>query len=489
MISAVLPLLGGALCMALRSPGRILSLAWATSLACSLAAAPAIGLCLKGGRLLILGGALSLDALSAFHLMVLYAVFILSSLYARGYFQDEIEDGRLPLKLARQYGSLWLGALAAMTLTLVSNNLGLMWVGMEAATLATAFLICVRRSPKALEAMWKYLLICSVGIAFAFIGTLLVAASAKSAIADPSQILHWTSLAGAAPRLDEKLLKAGFLFLLVGYGTKAGLAPMHSWLPDAHSQAPAPVSALFSAFMLSAGLYCIMRFGALLHSSARLADWSGGLFRLLGLASILVAAAFMLFQNDGKRLLAYSSVEHVGIISLGLGLGPAGAFAALFHTVNHSLGKSAGFFCMGRLGQAYGTHDLRRFGGAARSDPLGGNGLLACLLALLGAAPFSLFLSEFLIVKAAVEAGRAAAAAVFLACAGIVFIGVLRRAIAAAWGESAPMLRSPRPPDPASIALVALPLSALLALGLWMPEFLRSGLERSAAILLAGPGP
>ena len=182
----------------------------------------------------------------------------LSSVFAAVYLGAEIAHGGLARRQARVFGGLWCGALATMTLLLVSNNLGLMWVGMEATTLLTAFLISLHVSRESLEAMWKYLLICSVAVAFAFMGTLLAAAASPRA-GTPSALL-WTGLVAIAPRLDPMLMRAAFVFLLVGYGTKAGLAPMHNWLPDAHSQAPAPVSALFSGFMLNAGLYCVLRF-------------------------------------------------------------------------------------------------------------------------------------------------------------------------------------------------------------------------------------
>ncbi len=202
------------------------------------------------GPLAAASGWLRVDALSAFHLALLVLVDGLSSVFAAVYFGDEIEHGGLTTRQARLFGGLWCGALATMTLLLVSNNLGMMWVGMEATTLLTAFLISLHVSRESLEAMWKYLLICSVGVAFAFMGTLLTAAAAPRA-GTPSALL-WTGLVAVASRLDPMLMRAAFVFLLVGYGTKAGLAPMHNWLPDAHSQAPAPVSALFSGFMLNA---------------------------------------------------------------------------------------------------------------------------------------------------------------------------------------------------------------------------------------------
>ena len=256
-----------------------------------------------------------------------------------------------------------------MILVLVSNNLGIMWVGIEATTLLTAFLICIPVSPTSLEAMWKYLIMCSVGVAFAFIGTLLVGAAAAPAQLPPSETLLWTRLQACAGLLDPRLLKAGFLFLMVGYGTKAGLAPMHNWLPDAHSQAPAPVSAVFSGILLNAALYCILRYVPILEAATGHSGWSREILTLFGLVSILVASAFILFQHDAKRMLAYSSVEHLGIITLGMGIGGLGTLAALFHMLNHSLTKTVAFFTAGRLGQLYGSNDMTRMTGALRIIP------------------------------------------------------------------------------------------------------------------------
>src|SRR5262249_19777858 len=282
---------------------------------------------------------------------------------------------------ARRFGALWLGAEAAMLLVLISDNLGVMWVGMEATTLLTAFLISLHPSGLSLEAMWKYLIICSIGIAFAFMGTLLAAAAIRSGSA-AAEALFWTRFAAADTTLDPTLMKFAFLFVLVGYGTKAGLAPLHSWLPDAHSQAPAPVSAMFSGFLLNTALYCILRYIPLVGHAL------GGalvenLLVFFGGFSILVAAAFIVFQRDAKRLLAYSSVEHLGIITLGFGLGPLGSFAALFHMLNHSLSKSLAFFAVGQLGQRYGTHDMSVLTGALRADRIWGLGLLGSILALI----------------------------------------------------------------------------------------------------------
>lgn len=480
------PLAGGLACLACRSARAVLRATVLGVLAAALAAGICIWMTRASGSIAAARGWLYLDALSAIHLLVMMTVFTTSSLYMHGYFQPEILDGSLSLKVARRFSALWFGALAGMTLVLLSNNIGIMWAGLEATTLVTAFLICIHRSSESVEAMWKYLIICSVGVAFAFMGTLLAAAAANGLHLPASEALLWTRLREHAGEFDPVLMKAAFVFLLVGYGTKAGLAPMHSWLPDAHSQAPAPVSAIFSGFMLNAALYCVMRYVPLVEEASGQAGWSLRLLLLFGLVSMVTAAAFIVFQHDLKRLLAYSSVEHLGIIAVGLGLGGAGTFAALLHALNHALCKPLSFFAAGRLGQMYGTHDVRTMAGALRAAPVWGKALFGGLLVLIGAAPFAVFLSEFLIVRAAASSGSYWTMGLFLAAAGIVFVGVLQRAISIAWGD--PVMQ-PHAEQAGAVdkTLVLVSLGVLLVLGLWIPGPLWHMLDDAARIVRGVP--
>ncbi len=424
------------------------------------------------------GGWLFLDNLSAWHLLVMLLVFVSSSLFALVYFHEDLRSGRMTVVLARRYNQLWLGSLWTMTLILLANNIGLMWVGMEATTLVTAFLVSIYPKPAAIEAMWKYLIICSVGIAFAFIGTLLVAASLP-VTGGGSHLLFWTELRQSSG-CNPLLLKAAFLFSLVGFGTKAGLAPTHTWLPDAHSQAPGPVSAMFSGFMLNAALYCIMRHGAIVNHALGSDQFTSRLYIIFGLVSIVVSAAFIIYQHDIKRLLAYHSVEHLGIITLGLGLGPAGCFAALLHTLNHSLCKSLSFFAAGRLGQLYGSYEMRRIRGALHGAPLWGIALVGSLLALIGVAPFSIFISEFLLVKAAIDRQAIVALVIFLLGSGVVFVAALEHLIPMAWGTSE-ALPGKRCSLPAMAVVVSL-LALLLFFGLYLPAPIQDFLSRAAAL-------
>ncbi len=479
------PVLAGA-CMLARSARAGLALVAAGGAGWACLAGLTSWVALGTGPVATARGWLYLDALSSYHAVVLGLVLGSSSVYAWGYFGAELADGALPVRAVRRFGALWFGAAAAMSLVLLSNNLGLMWVGIEATTLLTAFLICLHVSPLSLEATWKYLVVCSVGVAFAFVGTLLVAASAQPLGLAPSEILLWTRLRAAAPYLAPGLMKLAFIFLLVGYGTKAGLAPLHSWLPDAHSQAPAPVSALFSGFMLNTALYCIVRYLPLVEDATGGSGWSDGLLVALGIASMLVAAAFIVFQHDGKRLLAYHSVEHMGIIALGLGLGSLGTFGALWHTLNHAVCKALAFFSVGRLGQMYGTHDLGKMAGAMRRAPVWGAGFFGGLLVLIGVAPFAIFMSEFQILRAAADARAFGALTLFLLGAGIVFVGALRHAIAPAWGDevSTPTLR---PSGAADAVLVIGALALLLLLGVWLPAPLKGALDAATLIVRGRP--
>ena len=472
---------GAAVCAVLTRPPAVLRTIVAVSLVEMGLAVNLWGGVLDGsGAVLAAGEWIYIDAFSAFHIVVLTLVFALSSAFAGIYFAAEAAADGFARATARRFGALWLGAEAAMLMVLMSNNLGIMWVGMEATTLLTAFLISLNASGLSLEAMWKYLIICSIGIAFAFMGTLLAAAAVRSGDA-AAQALFWNHFAAPQTRLDPTLMKFAFVFVLVGYGTKAGLAPIHSWLPDAHSQAPAPVSAMFSGFLLNTALYCIMRFVPPAQHAMG-SGFASGLLIAFGMLSILVAAGFIVFQRDAKRLLAYHSVEHMGIIALGYGLGPLGAFAALFHTLNHSVCKSLAFFAVGRLGQRFGSHDMHRIAGALRADRLWGAALLIGLLALIGVAPFSIFMSEYQLLRAAVAAGAWLALVLFLVASGIVFVAALRHLIDMAYGIPATGTRL-LPDSRLALPVIAASGGLLLALGIWMPVPLLAAIGRAAGVV------
>jgi hydrogenase-4 component F len=479
------PALGAAVALALRNPRHVLAwtAAWvAAYLAVAWAAALAV---FAEGPADAASGWLFLDALSAFHLVSLSIVFGLSTAFAFFYFGREVDAGKLQPRIARRFGALWASAVLAMTLVLVSDNLAIMWVAVELTTLATAFLIRLHVTQASLEATWKYLVVCSVGLSLAFLGVVLFASSARGVVGDGAMATSWRALVASAAGLDAGQAKAGFLFVLVGFGTKAGLAPMHTWLPDAHSQAPSPVSALFSGALLNVALYAVMRYLPVVEGATGSTGWGRGLLLGVGLFSVLIAAAFIAFQQDVKRLLAYSSVEHLGIIAVGLGLGPAGTFAALFHTLNHGASKSAAFLAAGRLSEAYGGSQIARMGGAARAHPLWGGALVVSLLALVGAAPFALFVSEFLVIQAAAAAGAWAALGLLLFGLGVVFAGAMRHAVFVGWGPEGAAGR-PLEGTRAEAALVLLPLGLVALLGVYFPPALRDAIEQAARAVGGG---
>jgi hydrogenase-4 component F len=462
----------------LRSPGAVFAgRAGAVSAVAVASSVTSLGV-LRGQPLVVAHGWLRVDALSALHLLLLAFVFLSSTWFAIRYFAA----APLALRRARWFASLWSLSLAAMTLVLLANHLGIMWVGVETTTLVTTFLIAFHRSRESLEATWKYLMICSVGIAIAFLGMLIFGATASRA--SHADAMLWTTLRDVGGRLDPKLAKLGFIFLLVGYGTKVGLAPMHTWLPDAHSQAPAPVSSIFSAAMLSTVMYCLMRYLPIVEAAAP--GFGGRLLCLFGALSMVIAAAFILFQRDVKRMLAYCSVEHMGIVAIGLGLGGLGVFAAMFHTLNHSLAKSTGFFAAGRLGQMAGGNQIARLRGIVRLSPLWGTGLLLSLFALIGVVPSAIFMSELMMVKAALDAHATLTLIAFLVAAGTVFLGMFAHAMAMARG-------TPDVPDPPArpglvdLTVIAVPVLTLVALGLWLPAPLRAALAQAAAIVRPAP--
>ncbi|OGH58311.1 MAG: hypothetical protein A3I06_00130, partial [Candidatus Lindowbacteria bacterium RIFCSPLOWO2_02_FULL_62_12] len=350
----------------------------------------------------------------------------------------------------------------------------------------SAFLICTHSDRLSIEAAWKYLIICSAGLVLGLLGTVFIHGASPSPGAAGEGALRWPDLVARAGGMNPALVKIGFVLMVVGYGTKMGLAPMHTWLPDAHSQAPTPVSAVFSGVLLNCASYCICRFLPIVSAATGTPEWGRRILVGFGLASMAVAGVFILIQRDVKRLLAYHSVEHMGIITVGLGFGPAGCVAALYHTLNHSVCKSLAFFCAGRVGQRYGTRNMESISGSAAACPVWGTGLFASLLVLIGCAPGAIFMSEFLIVRAGISGGHFAASAVFLAAVAVVFCGALKHAIDMASGDPPARLEAPRPETSGARALAASMTAWLILTGVWIPAGLSAVFER-AARLIAGP--
>jgi hydrogenase-4 component F len=360
-------------------------------------------------------------------------------------------------------------------------------VVLEATTLVSAFLIVSDSDPLSIEAMWKYLIICSVGIVFAFMGTILTVAAARK-LQDQDSLYLFSQLIEHPDLINPKLMLLAFIFIVVGFGTKAGLSPMHTWLPDAHSQAPTPVSAVFSGVMLNCALYCIMRYLPITEAAMGRDGQAHQILLLFGFMSLIFAAVFIPIQHDMKRLLAYHSVEHMGIITVGLGIGGFGTFAALLHVTNHSLSKVLAFFSAGHIGDHYGTRDMRHITAAVHRMPLWGAVFFIAILVLIGVAPFSVFMSEFLIVKEAFFQGKYLVVGLFLFCALAVFVSALKHAMTVSFGEDTIMQSPPEKARNIDGVIVLICIIALLLLGIWIPSSFCDFLKSAAGAIENGVG-
>jgi hydrogenase-4 component F len=473
------PAIGIAICLLIKNPQSMLAAVAAVSgVELLVTAFVAVDFAVKGS-FGIFRNNIVIDALSVYHIILVNLIFAVSAVYSVNYFRHEIKTGVIRQTYISRYCMLWLSFQTVLLLVLLSNNIGIMWVALEATTLVSAFLILNRDEPLSIEAMWKYLLVCSVGIVFAFMGTVMTVAAAKGMHGVDSVFL-FSSLRAHPELIDAKLILFAFIFIVVGYGTKAGLSPIHTWLPDAHSQAPTPVSAVFSGVMLNVALYCIMRYLPVADAALGFDGQARGILLLFGFLSIVFAAVFISVQHDIKRLLAYCSVEHMGIIAIGLGLGGIGTFAALLHTFNHSVSKVLGFFSAGHIVNYYGTRDMRQMSGAATRVPLWGTAFFVAMLVLVGVAPFSVFMSEFIILKEAFYQGRFVLTGLFLFCTLAIFMSILRHVMNVSFGENkSPQTAKVKPGIPDAV-IVVLFIAALLLLGLWIPSPFNDFLKQAA---------
>ncbi len=345
------------------------------------------------------GSYLLVDDLNNVFIVLTTFVGFTTSVFSASYIGHEIENGRLTATHLRFYHAMYQVLMFAMNLALVANNIGLLWVAIELATLTTVMMVGIYRTHEALEAAWKYFILGSVGIALALFGTILIYMAARPVIGEGLDAMVWTALVAHAGDFDPALLNVAFVFLLLGYGTKVGLAPLHAWLPDAHAEGPTPISAVLSGLLLNVALYALLRFKMLLAVNP-LALAPGPLMVTLGLVSLVFAALMLFRRRDIKRLFAYSSIEHMGIITFAFGMGgPLANFAGLLHMTMHSLTKSAIFYAVGHIAQVKGTQKIADMGGLTQSNPLLGWGLVAGVVAIAGLPPLGIFMSEFLIVS------------------------------------------------------------------------------------------
>jgi len=424
------------------------------------------------------GPYLLVDDLNSTFIVLTRFVGFTTSVFSASYIGHELENGKLTPSFVRFYHAMYQVLMFAMNLALVANNIGVMWVAIELATLTTVMMVGIYRTHAALEAAWKYFILGSVGIAFALFGTILVYLAAQPVIGEGINSMVWTELVAHAQSFEPALLNVAFVFLLLGYGTKVGLVPLHAWLPDAHAEGPTPISAVLSGLLLNVALYALLRFKILLAANP-LALAPGPLMISMGLVSLLFASFMLYRRRDIKRLFAYSSIEHMGIVAFAFGMGgPLANFAGLLHMTMHSLTKSAIFFAVGDIAQVKGTQKIADMGGLTETNPALGWGLVLGVAAIAGLPPLGIFMSEFLVVSSTFA--RQPLLAIPLVLGLLIGIGALfLRLNAIAFGE-------PRGPT-AKAKISYVPMFAHLALvltaGVYLPGPLVTWFQNVAKLL------
>ena len=433
------------------------------------------------GDLIVAHEQFFIDPFNVFLVTLTAFVGLTTALFSRPYMRIERDHERVSSRQLRLYHSMYQLFMATMLIALTTNNLGLMWVAMEAATLSTVLLVTLYRTPAALEAGWKYFILCGVGIAQALFGTILLYFAAEKVLGNSGvSALLWTHLNAVKGQLEPAVLSLAFVFLLVGYGTKVGLAPLHNWLPDAHAEGPTPISAVLSGLLLNVAIYAVVRCKVLVEGSLGTALPSHMLMGF-GLLSVVLASLFLWRQKDIKRLFAYSSIEHMGIVTFAFGMGGAVAnFAALLHMTVHSLTKSAIFFTVGHAVQKSGSQQMDDIRGLVTTNPTIGWGLMLGSLAILGMPPFGVFASEFLILTTAMQQQPWATPILLLALA-VAFAAIFGRVQPMVFGET----KLPRLAHPPALLPVFVHLLLVLMLGLYIPPYLADW-YRAAARLIGG---
>lgn len=449
------------------------------SLATLLAASLLVVRIIRNGPLLVGHEQFFVDPFNVFLVALTAFVGLTTAIFSRPYMRIEEHHGRLTARRLRLYHSMYQLFMFAMLLALLTNNMGLVWVAMEAATLSTVLLVSLYRTKASLEAAWKYFILCGVGIAQALFGTILLYFAAERTLGRQGMTaLLWTHLNAAKADLEPAVMGLAFVFLLVGYGTKVGLAPLHNWLPDAHAEGPTPVSAVLSGLLLNVALYAVIRCKVLAVGSIgpRMPD---RMLMVFGLLSAVLAAFFLWRQRDIKRLFGYSSIEHMGIITFAFGLGgPVANFAALLHMTVHSLTKSSIFFTAGHASQTAGTQQMDGIRGLVGISPTIGWGLMLGSLAILGMPPFGVFASEFLILTTAMREHPWATPFLLIAL-GVAFAGIFMKVQPMAFGES----DAPKLPHSPALVPVFVHLAIVLVLGLYIPPALAEWYRAAARLI------
>ena len=433
---------------------------------------------ISGGPLFAWHREFFIDPLNAFLVTLTAFVGLTTAIFSRPYMRVESDHGKMTPNRMRRYHSMYQLFNCTMLTALTTNNLGILWVAMEAATLTTVLLVSVYRTPASLEAAWKYFILCGVGIAQALFGTVLLYMAAEKVIGTEEGALLWTNLEAVKAHLDPSIITLAFAFLFIGYGTKVGLVPMHNWLPDAHAEGPTPVSAVLSGLLLNVAVYALLRCKVLTDGALH-SHLAGQSMMGFGLLSVLVAASFLSRQKDIKRMFAYSSIEHMGVITFAFGMGsPIANYAGLLHMTTHSLIKSGIFFTVGHAAQKAGTQIMEDIRGLIKVSPTVGWGMMLGSLAILGMPPFGVFASEFLILTTAMREQPWATPFLLLSL-GVAFASIFSRVQPMVFGETS--LKPLRHPPALLPVFVHLGLGLLL--GLYIPPYLDEWYRQAARMI------
>ncbi|MGA3029450.1 MAG: proton-conducting transporter membrane subunit [Candidatus Limnocylindrales bacterium] len=475
------PGLGGLLAWRLR--GRAVELvAFGTLIASGAAGLGLASEALGGNRIVALGNVASIDALGGYVLGLTVVVAWLAMWASPRYIRHELAAGAIRPRDEGRYYALFLWFVATLMIVPLVDNLGLLWVAIEATTVVSALLVGINRSPDAIEAAWKYLILGTIGVGFALLATLLAYASSVRVLGESSDALNWTRLIAIAPQLNPNFLRLSFVFALAGYGTKVALAPFHTWLPDAHSQAPSPVSALLSGVSLIAALYALIRFH-LVAAAGLGPGFSSTLLVAFGLLSMAVALPFMVRQEDLKRLLAYSSVEHMGLLAMGIGFGgPLALLGVALHIGLHAVTKATLFLSAGELVQRYGSRRLSAIRGTLQAAPAAGGALGAGIVLLGGLPPSGIFVTEFAIVIGGVGRGFGLAAGIAAVLLASCFVALAVHGSRIVWGHSGPLETVRRTGSGMALRLAG-PLVVVAVVGMWTPGPLVTALDSIRAVL------
>ncbi|WP_414691135.1 hydrogenase 4 subunit F [Noviherbaspirillum sp.] len=475
----VTPLLGGLILGLIGDREAAPEINVGFSLVTFIAAAMLTAKIIASGPTFAFGKLLFIDPLNVFLVTLTAFVGLTTSLFSRPYMRVERDHGKMTPRRMRLYHSMYQLFMFTMLLALMTNNMGMLWVAMEGATLATVLLVSVYRTATSLEAAWKYFILCGVGIALALFGTILLYLAAYRELGGGSESLLWTNLNGVKARLEPTVMSLAFVFLLVGYGTKMGLVPLHNWLPDAHAEGPTPISAVLSGLLLNVALYAVLRF-KVLADGALMSGLPGRLLVGFGLLSVLVATYSLSRQKDVKRMFSYSSIEHIGLMTYAFGIGgPIATYAGLLHMTVHSLVKSAIFFAVGHAAQKAGTQVMEDIRGLVKVSPTVGWSMLLGSLAILGMPPFGVFSSEFLIVTTAMRELPWTTPVLLLAL-GVAFASILGRVLPMVFGDTTakPLAHPP------ALLPVFIHLGLALVLGLYIPVYLNMWFRQAVQMIV-----